>query len=195
MGALVDPSEEPLRTACPEEPVRDERVSRRERLRLVLVSLDDAADMLAGRRQDRWHPAYPRPDDVDAATLVGAEAPASPRASWGPRHIVLDRLAVGSIGFFGPPEEGEVEVGFGLVAPVRGQGLASEALGALLARADRVGVRVRAATEPDNGASLRVLAKAGFTEVRGGDEDGRLVLARPVQPTGPAHPRSGEMSP
>ncbi|MDQ4051250.1 MAG: GNAT family N-acetyltransferase [Actinomycetota bacterium] len=145
------------------------------RLRLVLVTADDAADMRAGRRQDRWHPSYPRQDDVDAASMVrdGVDP-------WGPRHIVLGRLAVGSIGCFGPPVDGETEVGYGLVEEVRGQGLATEAVQAMIAETQAAGVRLRASVAPDNTASLRVLAKCGFTELRGGTEDGELMMARPA---------------
>ena len=147
-----------------------------ERLRLILVTAADAADMRAGRRQDRWHPSYPRRDDVDAATLVreGDE-----HATWGPRHVVLGHQAVGSIGCFGPPTDGETEVGFGLVPDVRGQGIATEALRALVGEAVQAGVRLRASVAPDNRASLRVLARCGFTELRGSNEDGELVMVRP----------------
>lgn len=145
-----------------------------ERLRLIPVTVEDAADMVAGRHQDRWHRDYPRPDDVDAATLVRAGD------TWGPRHIVLDRLAVGSIGCFGAPVDGEAEVGYGVVADVRRQGIATEALRALVAAAEEAGVRLRASVRPDNTASLRVLAAGGFTELRGSTEDGELVMARPV---------------
>lgn len=148
-----------------------------ERLRLILVTPDDAADMRAGRRQDRWHPSYPRRDDVDAATLVRGS---DEHASWGPRHVVLGHQAVGSIGCFGPPDDGETEIGFGLVPEVRGQGIATEALRALVAEAARVDVRLRASVDPDNQASLRVLARCGFTELRGSNEDGELVLALPA---------------
>ena len=142
----------------------------------MLFTAADAADMLAGRRQDRWHHEYPRDDDVDAASMVRDEGD-----PWGPRHIVLDRLAVGSIGCFGPPVEAETEIGYGLVSDARGRGLATEAVQALIAAADLVGVRLRASVVPDNSASLRVLAKCGFTELRGSNEDGALVMARPRQ--------------
>jgi len=145
-----------------------------ERLRLILVTPDDATDMLAGRRQDRWHPDYPRKDDVDAASLVRDSS------SWGPRHVVLEQQAVGGIGFFGPPMDGEVEVGYGLVEAVRRRGVATEALHTLLAETDRLGVRVRASVEPGNTASIRVLAKAGFTDLRGSNDEGHLVMARPL---------------
>lgn len=145
-----------------------------ERLRLIPISTADAADMLAGRHQDRWHPDYPRRDDVDAATM------ARDGDTWGPRHVVLGTLAVGSIGCFGPPVDGETEVGYGLVEAARGGGVATEALRALVAQTDLVGVRLRASVRPDDRAGVRVLATCGFTELRGSNEDGDLVMARPL---------------
>jgi ribosomal-protein-alanine N-acetyltransferase len=133
---------------------------RSERLRLVLLTASDAADMRAGRHQDRWHPDYPRTDDVDAAGMLREGD------TWGPRHVVLGVQAVGSIGCYGPPVDGETEVGYGLVEAARGAGVATEALRALTAEADRLGVRLRASVEPHNRASLRVLAKCGFTQLR-----------------------------
>jgi [ribosomal protein S5]-alanine N-acetyltransferase len=147
-----------------------------ERLRLVPVTPEDAADMRAGRRQDRWHPDYPRPDDIDAASLVRP----GDTGHWGPRHVVLGRLAVGSIGCFGPPADGETEVGLGLVPDVRGRGVATEALRGLLAATDAAGVRLRASVAPDDGASLRLLARCGFSQLRGSTEAGELVMVRPV---------------
>ena len=152
-----------------------------ERLRLITITPAEAADMLAGRRHDRWHPSYPRPDDVAAAALVRPGV--APDAGWGPRHVVRDRLAVGTLGCFGPPEQAEAEVGFGLVAEVRGRGLATEGLRALTAATDAAGVRLRARVRPDNPAALRVLAVCGFTELRGASDEGELVLARPTAAT------------
>ena len=152
-----------------------------ERLALPLVTPEEAADMLAGRRRPGWHDDYPRGDDRDAASLVRAGD------TWGPRHIVRGVTVLGGIGFFGPPTQAsdrsdllEAEVGYGLVEQARGWGFATEALHALLAEADRAGVQVRASVEPGNRSSIRVLAKCGFTELRGADEDGNLVMARPL---------------
>jgi [ribosomal protein S5]-alanine N-acetyltransferase len=145
-----------------------------ERLRLIPVTPADAADMRAGRRQQRWHPSYPRPDDVAAASLVREGDP------WGPRHVVVELQAVGTIGCFGPPEDGEAEVGVRLVEEVRGRGLATEALRALLVETDRLGVTMRATVEPTDAARLRLLAGCGFTGLRGSTDDGRLVLVRPA---------------
>jgi RimJ/RimL family protein N-acetyltransferase len=156
------------------------------RLRLPLVTPDEAAGMREGRRGPEWHPDYPRPDDLDAVSMIRADA-APDVLTWGPRHIVraVDGLVCGSIGFFGPPEPAadgvpEAEVGYGLVAEARGHGAATEALRGLLRETDHVGTRVRASVAPDHRASVRVLAKCGFTELRGSDEEGNLVMARPV---------------
>ena len=150
-----------------------------ERLRLPLWTPDEAADILGGRQHENWHRDYPRQDDRDAATMYRAGDP------WGPRHIIRGTTALGSIGFFGPPEEApdgvpEVEVGYGLVEEAHGWGFATEALTAVLVETDRAGVRVRASVAPENKASIRVLAKCGFTELRGSNEDGHLVMARPL---------------
>jgi RimJ/RimL family protein N-acetyltransferase len=150
------------------------------RLRLRALTAALAEDMHAGRRHPDWHPEFPREDDLDAASLT-------PIAGWGSWTVVrrADGLVVGTLGFFGPPAAAadgvpETEVGYGLVAEARGVGIATEALLALLAEVDRRAVRLRASVDPANAASLRVLAKAGFTEVRGPNEDGELVLARPL---------------
>jgi [ribosomal protein S5]-alanine N-acetyltransferase len=134
----------------------------------------------AGTRLEGWHPSFPRKDDVDAAGLWQDGNP------WGPRSILVDGLVVGSIGFFGPPQPAadgvpEVEVGYGLVEEVRRRGIATRALATALGHCDAAGVRVRASIAPDNAASLALAAKAGFTEVRGTNEDGELVLVRPAR--------------
>ena len=155
-------------------------VVRTERLSLPVWTPDEAADIRDGRSREGWHPDYPRRDDRDAATMY------HPGDPWAPRHIVRGSTALGSIGFFGPPEPAadgmpEAEVGYGLVEEARGWGFASEALKALLVETDAAGVRIRASVEPTNTASVRVLAKCGFTELRGSTEDGELVMARPMK--------------
>jgi [ribosomal protein S5]-alanine N-acetyltransferase len=160
------------------------------RLQLRLITRDEAVQMLAGGREPSWHQDYPRQDDLDAVSMIPRSDSAGD-PGWSPRHVVraYDGLVVGSIGFFGPPTlspDGvlEVEIGYGLVEDARGRGVATEAVGGLLAHADRLGVRVRASVEPDNTASVRVLAKCGFTELRGSDDEGNLVMARPLAPGG-----------
>ncbi len=154
------------------------------RLRLPLITPEDAAGMLAGKRRQSWHRDYPTSRDQDAVAMVKAGDPA---ASWGPRHLVRagDGTTIGSVGFYGAPSAGddevlEAEVGFGLVADARGFGAAVEALGVVLAETDRLGVRVRAGVRPENSAALKVLARCGFTQLRGAGEDGTLVMVRPL---------------
>jgi len=160
------------------EPVPD--VLDTERLRMPLWTAEDVAAIRAGARRPRWHPQFPREDDVDAASLWRDGDP------WSSRSIARADVVVGSIGFFGPPEPAadgtpEVEVGYGLVEDARGLGYATEALAAVVAAAEAAGARVRASVLPDNDASIRVLAKCGFTELRGSSEDGELVMARPLR--------------
>lgn len=149
------------------------------RLTLPLWTQADADAIRGLQRLPGWHPDFPREDDRDAASMWTAEDP------WSSRYIARNGTALGSIGFFAPPEPAadgvpETEVGYGLVAEARGWGFASEALKALLALTDAEQVRIRASVEPTNKASLKVLAKCGFTELRGADEDGHLVMARPL---------------
>ena len=99
---------------------------------------------------------------------------------WGPRHVVLGHQAVGTIGCFGPPEDGETEIGFGLVADVRGQRIATEALhgvrrGGRPARrpADGPGA-ARQRRQPAGAGPLRLHRAPRLTD------DDELVLARPV---------------
>jgi [ribosomal protein S5]-alanine N-acetyltransferase len=154
-----------------------------QRLMLPLWTAEDVAAIRAGERRPGWHPQFPREDDRDAASLW------RPDDAWSTRSVVSalhERLVVGSIGFFGPPAEGEdgvreAEVGYGLVADARGHGLMTEALTLLLERTDGAGVRVRASVLPGNQASIRVLAKCGFTGLRGTTEDGELVMVRPLR--------------
>jgi RimJ/RimL family protein N-acetyltransferase len=155
-----------------------------DRLALRLVTPEDAEGMLAGRRRVSWHPDYPRRADQDAAALVKA---GDPQADWGLRHIVRsgDGMVVGSIGFFDAPASEvdhvtEAEVGFGLVADARGHGAMTEALTALLEHTDRAGVRIRASVGAENRAGLRVLARCGFTQLRGSNDEGELVMVRPL---------------
>ncbi|WP_307827887.1 GNAT family N-acetyltransferase [Nocardioides sp. SYSU D00038] len=152
-----------------------------ERLRLPVWTADDVAAIRGGARRPGWHPDFPREDDRDAASMWRPDDP------WSSRSIVRGTTVLGSIGFFGPPAADagsevvpEVEVGYGLVPEARGWGFATEALLGLLAATDAAGVRVRAAVDPGNRPGLRVLATCGFTELRGSDEDGRLVMARPL---------------
>jgi RimJ/RimL family protein N-acetyltransferase len=75
-------------------------------------------------------------------------------------------------------EAGDIEIGYGLAAPSRGQGYGSEAVAAItewLLTQPEVR-RIRATTLTDNMPSRRVLEKAGFAYA--GVEDGEAVYWR-----------------
>lgn len=68
-----------------------------------------------------------------------------------------------SIGYQGQPAAGRVEVGYSVVETWRRRGIATEAVGALVARAREHGMRaVIAHALPDNAASIAVLTKSKF---------------------------------
>jgi RimJ/RimL family protein N-acetyltransferase len=146
--------------------------------RLTLHAVDEAqARHISGRvagPTDDWAPDYPF--DGDLAGLSGflrATEQYGEQRPFGYYQIIRseDGLAIGGIGFKSPPQDGEVEVGYGLVPSARGHGYASEALTAALTVAFSHGVAtVVAETTHDNIASQRTLIAAGFTLVGQGVE-------------------------
>jgi RimJ/RimL family protein N-acetyltransferase len=136
-----------------------------QRLHLVPLDRETAQAVADGNRTGRaWHEQFPREDDRDG---VGAWL-SHEDAVFGNFIIVEQESghAVGTIGFFGPPDEtGTVMVGYGLVEPARGHGYATEALRALVAytAGQPAATRVVADTDKHNVPSQRVLEKSGFT--------------------------------
>ena len=65
-----------------------------------------------------------------------------------------------------PSIEGTMETGWGLTAPMQGQGLAEEAVRAAIGWAAKhgKGERLTAIIDPDHSASLHVAGKLGFAE-------------------------------
>lgn len=92
---------------------------------------------------------------------------------------VASAEAVGQLGTKGPiGVDGTVEIGYGLNRDVRGRGLATEAVGALVAQLRRRGVTtVTAQTAVTNVASQKVLQHNGFERTGTGwdREDGDLL--------------------
>ncbi|MFE0133448.1 GNAT family N-acetyltransferase [Streptomyces sp. NPDC059037] len=102
------------------------------------------------------------------------------RPEWGMFALVrvADEVAVGGMGFHGPPdEEGTVEVGYDLAVGARGYGYASESLDALSAWAlDRPGVAsLLAVIEHGNAASQGVVTRAGYVRVSDREENRAYV--------------------
>ncbi|MFE5672237.1 GNAT family N-acetyltransferase [Agromyces sp. NPDC056523] len=146
------------------------------RIRLEPITAELARSIVARdeRPGDAWHPEYPFADELDVLRRVAESTELHPVFGAYLVRRSSDGLAVGGLGFFGPPDEqGEVEFGYGLVPSARGHGLATEAVRAALTHAATHGARRAAAeTEIGNHASRRVLEKAGLVEVR---RDGDII--------------------
>jgi RimJ/RimL family protein N-acetyltransferase len=135
-----------------------------DRLLLEPFSIELAKAIVAGDPAGRrWMAGFPRPDDQDAASIYLK----APNDTY-PSYVIVLResgQAVGSIGFFGPPDEtGAVVIGYGLAEAARGLGYATEAVRGLIRYAfSRPEVtRIVADTDLENVPSHRVLEKAGF---------------------------------
>jgi RimJ/RimL family protein N-acetyltransferase len=142
--------------------------------RLVLhpLELDEARRVLAQApaAKDRWAPDYPFADELDVLPMfIAAFAEHGDPAPFGLYAIARrsDGLFVGGIGFFGPPQNGVAELGFGLVESARGHGLAAEALAAAIDIALANGATsVIADAVLDNSASHATMLRAGMVETR-----------------------------
>ncbi|MBM7170001.1 GNAT family N-acetyltransferase [Streptomyces sp. G44] len=136
------------------------------------VSPVAAADLAAGGTGGlAWIEGGPFPGTRGAAGRVAkAYADGTHRPEWGLYAVVRaeDGLAVGGMGFHGPPdEEGCLEVGYDLAEAARGRGYATAALRALSAWAlDRPGVTsLLGLADPENTASQGVLTRAGYVRL------------------------------
>ncbi|MHA4844314.1 GNAT family N-acetyltransferase [Flavitalea antarctica] len=85
--------------------------------------------------------------------------------------MVIDKTRnrlVAELGFKGPPDQhGAVEIGYGTFPLSRGKGYMTEAVAGMISWAKKFpGIRfIKAETEEDNDASMKVLTKAGFEQI------------------------------
>ncbi|GAB3939679.1 GNAT family N-acetyltransferase [Micromonospora vulcania] len=174
--------------------------------RLSLHAIDTAeGERIVGRcpgAGDAWAEDFPFVGDVYGVTaFLRASAAHGDQRPFGHYRITraADGKAIGGIGFKGQPDDGCVEIGYGLAESARGHGYAAEALVALLKIATEHGLsRVVADTTGDNVASQRTLERAGFrrTDTNGDLHRYEVLLdaaSRPAQtatgevPLLPAH--------
>ncbi len=101
------------------------------------------------------------------------------RGGW---MIVSGHEVVGLCSYKHPPENGAVEIGYGVAAPYRRRGHATNAVALMLvhAQADPAVQRVLARTELANLASQRALERNGFVRhaVDGDPAEGEEILWR-----------------
>ncbi|HSQ56102.1 MAG TPA: GNAT family N-acetyltransferase [Gemmata sp.] len=150
--------------------------------RAEVADREEFARFLDARVPDNWPPETL----AEALPLFLKEFEAAPDAvGWFGWYAIASNEATlaGSIGFRGPPQNGEVEVGYSVLPQFQRRGYATEMVAALVHWAlGQPGVeRVAAETDEGNIASCRVLGKTGFARVGVGNEPGSLrfvILAR-----------------
>lgn len=156
------------------------------------LTADSIRALYAGR--DDWAAGQPElagvvwPDSDRRVLRHRVEAlDADPAAAPYLLHVAIrDGEFVGRIGCHeGPRPDGSVEIGYAVAADQRGKGLGGQLVDGFLSWLATRGVTsVVASVRPDNGPSLRLLARRGFVETgeRWDDEDGReLLLTRPPE--------------
>lgn len=155
------------------------------RLCLRPLSPETVQAIVDARRLPGWADDYPDTGDVEIARMLHGSAWLRPEiAVWGHRQVIesASGLAIGGVGYFGPPARGSVEIGYGIVPSRQGRGYATEAVRAMLRFAWTCPAvkEVLAGTSEDNHASRRVLEKTGFGYLgRDGDELRYHVLRPP----------------
>ncbi len=155
-----------------------------ELLKAELRGSEYLAALLDARVADEW------PPDVWklAAEEFLARLEAHPGlAGWLNWYWVLvdgdGRTLVGSGGFTGAPFNGDVMVGYSILAPYQHKGLGSEAVSALAGWAfarERV-QRIVAETGHENRASARLLERCGFEYAGKGFERGTIRYVLPAE--------------
>ncbi|MDH4114157.1 MAG: GNAT family N-acetyltransferase [Burkholderiaceae bacterium] len=149
-------------------------------LQLSNAELEDlAASRIPTGLASRVEPDALPPAFVAARSLQLAAA-AHP-APWSTTFLIVresDGRVIGGCGFKTAPSSGRVEVGYGVAPRARGQGAATAALRLLVGKAFAAGAtEVLAEVSPANDASIRVVRKAGFTEVGTRlDDDNEVVV-------------------
>lgn len=115
-------------------------------------------------------PDWPHEDTYDAFRMF-AGGP-------GTFLVLEDGVVVGDCGWFGPPEDdGQVEIGYGVAASVRGRGVGRTAVALLVDWVAAQGATsVRGEVLPGNEPSLRLLARLGFEDT--GLRAGHRVLVK-----------------
>ena len=136
-------------------------------LRAELSDRAAFARMLGVRVPTAWPPPL---YDRAALKYTLKRQRAGPQGGWSTWYLLLRTDAApvlaGICGFKGPPQEGMVEVGYGILQRFQRRGLATEATAALTRWAfshPRI-ERVIAHTLAELAPSLRVLKKLGFTQ-------------------------------
>jgi len=167
------------------EPIRTARLELvRATIGTVEAAIEGGArlgELLGARVPAGWPP-----DLLDEAALrftADRLRESADDAGWWLRFVLLagePKTLIGVAGYKGPPAEGAVEIGYGIVGDRQRRGYATEAAEALVRRAfgDPRVERVIAETLPGLIPSIGVLEKCGFTRVAESSEPGVIRYER-----------------
>lgn len=152
---------------------------------IVETNSEDYASLLLGRAPRNYALAdtpIASPEILQMlADLAARIAEDFSPASW---LIVEQDEVAGLCSVTRPPQQGVIDIGYGIAPSRRGRGIASRAVHGIVAwaREDPRVQAITAETSPENLASQVVLAKAGFARVgeRIDAEDGPLLCWRCV---------------
>lgn len=143
---------------------------------LLLADLSHRAalhDLLAALVPDDWPPELL--DEGALRWFIDTEVNTAIGQPWRMFYLISRNsqpTLVGCCGFKGGPNiDGRVEIGYGMLASFRGNGLATEAVSALIELAYKYGaLAVIAETYPTLPASIRVMQKCGMQFEGSGSE-------------------------
>lgn len=151
-----------------------------ERLELTEMTAAEVDALIVGVRCDHWAADFPQGVDEDAAQQYFQSGLLGPRAGTFGARLMRERdgTVIGTIGFLGPPVDGEVEVSYNVAPSRRGLGYATEAVIALSRFAlAQPGVEcVTAYTDETNEASISLLLTSGFMPVESSGQELAFLL-------------------
>jgi len=152
-----------------------------ERITLREIALHEAAAVIDICVYDGVFAA----DEAGSALIlerINADVAKGESLHWG-IFINETKKAAGTCGFYRGFDGDSGEIGYILKAGYRGQGLMTEAVGLLVAFGfETLNLQnIVAYTEPGNSASVAVLRRAGFSEVKSPNADRKFARHRPPQ--------------
>ena len=139
---------------------------------------------LADKLRVHLPPVWPPPlNDHDSQLFTARQLAADPGSvGWSAWYFIdaSERVLCGQGGFYAPPQDGAVEIGYSIVESFQQRGYATEAVGALIEWAfAQPGVeRVIAHTYRHLRPSIRVMEKNGLIYLGVGDEEGLVRYGR-----------------
>ena len=141
----------------------------------------ELADKLNARLAEKWPP--PLNDEASRNCLEQRSLQPRHQAGWLAWYWIrqADRALIGVGGFKGgPDDQGVVELGYAILEPYQRCGFGTEAIAALVnwAFAQPEVSRVMAETLPELRASIRVLEKNAFVQVRESSNPGFIRFVR-----------------